>query len=65
MANAEVLRDGQGNRIGEIETVNGRQVLRDKRGNRLGEYDPNTGMTRDRLGKRVDVGNLLLVLLKQ
>ena len=64
MADKEILRDRFGNRIGEIETVNGRQILRDKNGNRLGEYDPETRVTRDRVGNRVGTGNLLVTLLK-
>jgi len=60
----EVLRDANGNRIGEIESVSGKQVLRDKHGNRLGEYDSLDNVTRDRHGNRIGTGNLLMMLLK-
>lgn len=56
----EVLRDRNGNRIGEIETMSdGKQVIRDKNGNRLGEYTPRDNVTRDKNGNRVGTGNLL------
>lgn len=56
----EVLRDQNGNRIGEIETASdGKQVIRDKNGNRLGEYNPHDNVTRDKNGNRAGTGNLL------
>jgi len=64
MSEREVLRDGRGNRIGEIETVNGKQILRDRHGNRLGEFDPKYNVTRDHHGNRIGMGNLLVALLK-
>ena len=63
MSEREVLRDGRGNRIGEIETVNGK-LLRDRHGNRLGEFDPKYNVTRDHHGNRIGMGNLLVALLK-
>ena len=64
MSEREVLRDGRGNRIGEIETVNVKQILRDRHGNRLGEFDPGNNVTRDHNGNRIGTGNLLVTLLK-
>ena len=64
MSEREVLRDGRGNRIGEIETINGKQILRDRHGNRLGEFDPMSNVTRDHNGNRIGMGNLLVTLLK-
>ena len=56
----EILKDRNGNRIGEIETASdGKQTIRDKNGNRLGEYNPSDNVTRDKNGNRVGEGNLL------
>ena len=60
---AHVLKDKNGNRIGEIRDSNGRQVIGDKNGNRCGEYDPKTDTTKDKNGNRVGTGNLLATLL--
>jgi hypothetical protein len=62
MAN-QVLRDKNGNRLGEIREQFGRLVIVDKNGNRKGEYDPKTNVTRDRNGNRIGSGNLLTTLL--
>lgn len=60
----EVLRDNRGNRIGEIETrSDGTQIIRDKMGTRLGQYTPRDNVTRDKMGKRIGTGNLLIRLL--
>ena len=64
MSDREVLRDGRGNRIGEIETVNGKQILPDRHRNRLGEFNPKSNLTRDHNGNRIGMGNLLVTLLK-
>ena len=60
---AQVLKDKNGNRIGEIRESSGRQVIVDKNGNRCGEYDPKTDTTKDKNGNRVGTGNLLATLL--
>jgi len=60
----EILRDGNGRRIGTVEIRSDRtQIIRDANGRRLGEYDPRTNLTRDANGRRVGEGNLLATLL--
>lgn len=62
MAN-QILRDGKGIKIGEIQETGGKLVIRDARGIKKGEYDPKTNTTRDQRGSKVGTGNLLTSLL--
>ena len=63
MAN-EMLRDRNGNIIGQIEINGHKRILRDKVGNKLGEYDPRDNKTRDKYSNVVGTGDLLLTLLR-
>lgn len=58
------LRDRLGRLIGTIRTnPDGKMELRDKLGSFKGTYDPKNDETRDRLGRYVGKGNLLVTLL--
>jgi hypothetical protein len=60
----QILRDKNGNRIGEIETDGyGVQIARDVNNNRVGTYDPRFNKTYDRNGRCIGEGNLLASLL--
>jgi len=59
----QVLKDKNGNKIGEIREQSGRLIIVDRNGNRRGEYDPRTNVTKDKNGNRVGQGNLLTTLL--
>jgi hypothetical protein len=59
----QILRDKNGNRIGEIKTEGSYIVIRDKNGNKLGHYDAKSNTTRDKNGNKVGSGNLLTSLL--
>lgn len=58
---AEVLRDRNGRKIGEISNDGHNLVIRDASGRKLGYYDGK--VTRDASGRRVGEGNLLTSLL--
>ena len=60
---SQVLRDRNGNKIGEIKEEGSVLVIRDKNGNKKGSYDPKTNTTRDKNGNKVGTGNLLTTLL--
>jgi hypothetical protein len=59
----QVLKDKNGNKLGEIKEQSGRLIITDKTGNRRGEYDPKTNITKDKNGNKVGQGNLLATLL--
>ena len=60
---SQVLKDKNGNRIGEIKDNGNVQTIHDKNGNRLGEYKLSTNTTHDRNGNKIGTGNLLVTLL--
>jgi hypothetical protein len=64
MDDRQILRDRQGNKIGEVLISDRRCVLRDKFGNKLGDYNANDQFTRDRFGNIIGRGNLLATLLR-
>ena len=64
MAQTEVLRDRNGSLIGKVEHTAHTQILWDKNNSKLGTYDPRENATRDRNGRKVGSGNLLLTLLR-
>jgi len=59
----EILRDRSGHLLGRIKEVNGEYELRDVNGKLLGWYNPKTNATRDRNGRLIGRGNLLVSLL--
>lgn len=59
----QVLKNKQGNCIGEIREQSRWFVPHDKCGNRLGEYDPKANVTKNKQGNQVGTGNLLTTLL--
>lgn len=64
-AHTQILRNRDGQRIGEIAVgYDGIQVLRDRVGRRVGQYEPRQNVTRDRDGRRVGEGNLLTSILR-
>lgn len=64
--NKEFLKDKYGRIIGEIvEKKDGVLELRDKYGKYLGKYDPKRNETKDRYGRLIGKGNLLVMLLKE
>jgi hypothetical protein len=60
---AQVLKDRNGNKIGEIKQEGDKLIIVDKNGNKKGSYDPNSNTTRDRNGNKIGTGNLLATLL--
>lgn len=60
---SQVLRDKNGRKLGEIRGDQGRLLVYDKNGKRKGEYDPKTNTTKDKQGKPIGEGNLLVSLL--
>ena len=61
----KTLRDRNGRIIGKIETrSDGQQILRDGNGRRVSEYSPRDNVTRDRTGRRIGFGDLLVKLLE-
>lgn len=60
------LRDRSGRFLGKIKTLrDGKLELRDRSGRFLGTYDPKRNETRDRRGRLVGKGNLLVALLEE
>ena len=64
MKGVDVLRDQDGNKIGEIQTDVSKQVLVDRYFARLGSYDLHDNLTRDKYGNVVGRGNILVSLLR-
>ena len=60
----QIIRDQNGNRIGEIEIESdGRQVARDINRNRIGTYDPKLDATYNENFERISGGNTLSSLI--
>lgn len=61
-----ILKDKHGRVIGEITVKSdGTMELRDRHGRYLGKYDPKRNETKDKLGRLVGKGNLLIMLLEK
>ena len=60
---AQILKDKNGNKIGEIRDNGINQTIHDKNGNKLGEYRPRQNTTHDKNGNKIGSGNLLTRLL--
>ncbi len=60
----ELLKDRSGKVIGKIKQQGKLLVIFNQSGTRLGEYDPRLNHTKDRSGKLIGKGNLLMLLLK-
>ena len=58
------LRDRTGRLLGTIDVRSNRQELRDRTGTYLGTYDSSCDQTRDRDGRLVGSGNLLMTLIR-
>lgn len=62
----EILKDKYGKKLGEIiERSDGVLELKDRNGKYLGKYDPKRNETKDKHGKLVGKGNLLVMLLEE
>lgn len=61
----EILRDARFNTIGHLETKsNGDQILRDAHFTILGYYDSRNNITQDAHFRTIEVGNILVSLLR-
>ena len=59
------LRDRSGTLMGTLYISSDSQELRDRTGTYLGKYDQRANETRDRTGRLVGSGNLLMTLLSR
>jgi len=57
------LKDKTGRKLGEIRIESGLEVLYDRTGRKLGSFDPKNKTTKDKSGRTIGKGNLLVTLL--
>jgi hypothetical protein len=60
---SQELRDRTGRLLGTLYLQSDRQELRDRTGTYLGTFDAKANETRDRHGRLIGAGNLLMTLL--